>query len=260
MSSSATIDYWEARAQRFARHGAGLRAVCSYGMPWFYNSFIHCTQWLALRRWLKGTPGRSALDVGCGVGRWSRMLARQGADVTGVDLAPTMIEEAGRRTRGSGLNARFLVADLTTLSLARKFDLIVGVTVLQHIMDEQDVNAAMQRLRDHLESGGRLVLLEAAPSRSTSRCNTPIFRARTAEQYRALFHGNGLRVVAETGVDPAPFKTIYLPYHRRLPGLLGSVALFAATLLSLPIDLILGRLLSHASWHKVFVLEHRDAR
>ena len=30
------------------------------------------------------------LDVGCGVGRWSRRLAKRGAQVTGIDLSPTM--------------------------------------------------------------------------------------------------------------------------------------------------------------------------
>ncbi len=32
--------YWEDRAQRFAGEGAGLAAVCAYGMPEFYNRAI----------------------------------------------------------------------------------------------------------------------------------------------------------------------------------------------------------------------------
>jgi hypothetical protein len=32
--------YWERRAQQFAARGRGLAAVCSYGMPWFYNRYI----------------------------------------------------------------------------------------------------------------------------------------------------------------------------------------------------------------------------
>lgn len=260
MSTSAAMAYWEARAQRFAGRGAGLQAVCSYGMPWFYNAFIHCSQWFALRRWLGVRRQSTALDVGCGVGRWSRLLARQGAEVTAVDLAPSMIEEARRRTRESGLEVLFLVSDLIRMQLHRRFDLIVGVTVLQHIMDDEGVNAAIQRLAEHLSERGRLVLLEAAPSRRISRCDSAIFRARTAEDYRHAFERSGLRVVAETGVDPAPFKTLYLPFHRRLPRVVGNALLFLVTVLSAPLDLILGRRLVKSSWHKVFVVEHREAR
>src|SRR5215831_3684824 len=89
--------YWEERAQRFAAEGAGLAAVCAYGMPEFYNRAIQLEQQLALRPWLRVAPGTRVLDVGCGVGRWSRLLAARGAVVTGVDLSPTMIDQARRR-------------------------------------------------------------------------------------------------------------------------------------------------------------------
>ena len=84
-------NYWEDRARRFASQGAGLAAVCAYGMPEFYNKMIHCCQHLALAPWLNIAPGTRVLDVGCGVGRWSSLLAARGAIVTGMDLSPTMI-------------------------------------------------------------------------------------------------------------------------------------------------------------------------
>src|ERR1700758_2860594 len=129
--------YWEERAQRFAGEGAGLAAVCAYGMPEFYNRTIQLEQRLPLRPWLNVAPGTRVLDVGCGVGRWSRLLAARGARVTGVDLSPTMIAEAERRAAASGLGDRcqFMVQDSATLEIDGSFDLIVCVTVLQHILD-----------------------------------------------------------------------------------------------------------------------------
>src|SRR6516162_6126205 len=88
--------YWEQRARRFADRGAGLAAVCSYGMPDFYNRAIQLSQRLALRRWLRVDAGMRVLDVGCGIGRWSRALAARGASVSGIDLSPTMISIARR--------------------------------------------------------------------------------------------------------------------------------------------------------------------
>ena len=49
------------------------------------------------------------LDAGCGSGAQAQWLLGQGAEVTGIDVSPRMVEEAERRCGGRG---RFLVADL----------------------------------------------------------------------------------------------------------------------------------------------------
>ena len=250
--------YWEERARRFAGEGEGLGAVCSYGMPEFYNRMIHFSQRLALAPWLRVGPGTRVLDVGCGVGRWSRLLASRGALVTGVDLSPTMIAEAQRRTQDAGLasRCRFLVQDLARLDAGARFDLLLGVTVLQHILDPHALRAAMQRMADHLAPTGRMVLLEAAPTRRIERCDTTGFRARDRRTYLDLYSDCGLRLHALTGVDPAPFKTWLIPHLRRLPRQLSVAALAAATALSTPVDALFGRFAVERSWHAVFVLQH----
>ena len=249
--------YWEERACRFASRGDGLAAVCSYGMPAFYNRAIHWCQHLALRRWLRVSPGARVLDVGCGIGRWSCRLAARGATVTGVDLSPTMIVQASRRAAAQGVAARcrFLAQDLAALEVDGQFDLILGVTVLQHILEPAALRAAVQRLVSHLSAGGALILLEAAPQRAVTSCDSPIFRARQRDEYRRLFEACGLTVRAITGVDPAPFRSWLLPRLPRIPRALRALALAAATLLSIPIDVPFGRVAVGHSWHAVFVLE-----
>lgn len=249
--------YWEDRARRFAAEGQGLAAVCSYGMPEFYNRVIDCCQWLALRRWLAVAPGTRVLDVGCGVGRWSRRLAARGANVTGIDLSPTMIAHARRRAKADGVAARcrFETQNLSELDAGAQFDLVLGVTVLQHILDPQALHAAVRRMTDHLAPGGRMVLLEVAPTRIASHCDSSIFRARLRSEYLALFAACGLRAQAITGVDPAPFKHRLLPHIKRLPKRLAIAATTLASALSLPIDALFGRRAVERSWHAVFVLE-----
>jgi SAM-dependent methyltransferase len=250
--------YWEARARRFAAQGEGLAAVCSYGMPGFYNRMIHVCQRLALRRWLRVRPGTRVLDVGCGVGRWSRLLAARGAQVTGIDLSPTMIAEAERRAAAQELggNCRFLVRDLATLDAGEKFDLVLSVTVLQHILDATALRDSLQRMADHLAEGGVLVLLEAAPNRRAEDCDSAIFRARPRKSYLRLCRDCGLELRAMSGVDPAPFKTWLLPHLPRLSRRARLSALAAVTALSLPIDVLFGRAALGLSWHAVFVLAH----
>ncbi|MGH8298764.1 MAG: SAM-dependent methyltransferase [Steroidobacteraceae bacterium] len=251
-------DYWEDRARRFAVQGDGLAAVCSYGMPRFYNRLTHLCQRLALEPWLKAPPDAKVLDVGCGVGRWSRLLASRGACVTGVDLSPTMIAEAQRRAVAGGLahRCRFIVQDSAALEIEGSFDLILCVTMLQHMLDAAALRSALQRMALHLAPEGRLIVLEAAPTRVASRCNTSVFTARHRAYYLRLFRECGFQVRALSGVDPAPFKTWLLPHLPRLPRPLSLAALALVTALSAPIDALCGRLLTERSWHAVFVLQH----
>lgn len=259
---SAPQAYWEERARRYACEGAGLAAVCSYGMPTFYNALIDLCQRLALRRWLRVAAGSRVLDVGCGVGRWSRRLAVRGAQVTGIDVSPTMIAEARRRTDAQGLRAQchFALQNVAALDVDERFDLVLSVTVLQHILDTAALRDALKRMAEHLVEGGRLILLEAAPCREVLGCNSAIFLARTRSTYLRLFAECGLELRALTGVDPAPFKTWLLPHLPRLPPRVQITALAVVTALSLPVDVLFGRLAAGASWHVVFVLARsRDA-
>jgi 2-polyprenyl-3-methyl-5-hydroxy-6-metoxy-1,4-benzoquinol methylase len=253
--------YWENRACRFASNGDGLAAVCSYGMPDFYNRAIHFCQSRALAPFLKQSAGKSVLDIGCGVGRWSVWMARRGARVTGADISPTMVREAERRANAAGVNANctFLVSDLVDLDIDARFDLILGVTVLQHVLDRDRLQSVVVNLKDRLAPEGQIVLIEAAPSRRNSRCDTPIFEARNEAEYREIFERNGLRTQRIMGIDPMPLKTLLLPHYSRLPKFVALALLAATTAISLPVDTLFGRLLVKASWHKLFVLKRAGA-
>jgi 2-polyprenyl-3-methyl-5-hydroxy-6-metoxy-1,4-benzoquinol methylase len=253
--------YWETRARKFARRRSGLAAVCSYGMPQFYNAHIDLLQRLALTPLLDAIPpGARVLDVGCGVGRWSRWLARRGADVVGVDLSQAMIAEARRRAAEDGVahRCRFVVADATELALSARFDCILCVTVLQHVLDDDRWESAIGNLAAHLAPEGRLVLLEAAPSRPNASCDSASFTARPEGTHRRAFQRAGLRCLSVGGVDPAPFKIAFLPLYRRLPAPVAVPILLAVTAASLLVDAVAARWLTDASWHKTFVLARSE--
>lgn len=59
-------------------------------------------------------PGGSVVDAGCGTGRVARFLADRGLDVTGIDVAPGMIDEA----RAAHPDIGFVVAPLHRLPFA----------------------------------------------------------------------------------------------------------------------------------------------
>jgi SAM-dependent methyltransferase len=60
-------------------------------------------------------PYGSALDLGCGRGFWTIELARRGWQVVGIDSVPKAIREARRRAEAAGVQARFVLGDVTAL-------------------------------------------------------------------------------------------------------------------------------------------------
>ena len=61
-------------------------------------------------------PGMKVLDVACGTGNTALPAAKAGAVVTGVDIAPNLVEQARENARRAGLNAEFDEGDAEALS------------------------------------------------------------------------------------------------------------------------------------------------
>ncbi len=60
-------------------------------------------------------PDARVLDVGCGTGRHSVLLASRGYEVTGFDLSPLYLEEARREAEAAGVNLRLIRGDTREL-------------------------------------------------------------------------------------------------------------------------------------------------
>ena len=92
--------------------------------------------------------GALALDVGCGGGLLSESLARAGASVTAIDLAPTMVETARLHALDSGLTIDYRVqsAEMLLNSHAAKFDVVTCMEMLEHVPDPGATIEVLARL------------------------------------------------------------------------------------------------------------------
>jgi 2-polyprenyl-6-hydroxyphenyl methylase / 3-demethylubiquinone-9 3-methyltransferase len=99
--------------------------------------------------------GRRVLDVGCGGGLLAESLARAGAQVTGIDLAPGMIEVARLHAAESNLAIDYRVASAEELALPspRHFEVVTCMEMLEHVPDPAAMTATLARL---LAPGGAL--------------------------------------------------------------------------------------------------------
>jgi len=99
--------------------------------------------------------GARVLDVGCGGGILSESLAAAGAIVTGVDLAPRVLEVARLHLHESGLEVDYREISVEALvhEAAASFDAITCMEMLEHVPDPGSVIDACARL---LKPGGLL--------------------------------------------------------------------------------------------------------
>jgi SAM-dependent methyltransferase len=105
--------------------------------------------------------GSPILELACGTGRVLLPLARQGYQVTGVDVSTAMLEIARSKLASEGLEKRanLVRQDIRHLALDQRFNLaIIAINSFSHLLTTADQLAALAGIRQHLNPGGLLLL------------------------------------------------------------------------------------------------------
>jgi SAM-dependent methyltransferase len=136
-------------------------------------------------------PGTQLLDIACGSGYAAALAAARGAEVTGVDIAPALLEIARERTP----QGTFLEGEMDALPLPNhRFDVVTSVNGFQFAIDPPTAFAEAARV---LTPGGRLAAATfAEPERN---------------------EGTALHLAMKSLVDE-PAEDGYTPYSLSAPG------------------------------------------
>ena len=139
--------HWNSRADRFdeeAVHGV--------------HSEAQKRAWLDVLARVAGAPPRQVLDVGCGTGVLTILLAELGHRVTGIDLAPQMLDRARQKARDAGLTVQLRMENAAEIGDPDgSYDLVVARHVVWTLPDP--AGAVREWLRV-LRSDGRVAIIE----------------------------------------------------------------------------------------------------
>jgi len=164
--------------------------------------------WHQLMSRVAGAATLDVLDVGCGTGFLSLLLAELGHRVTGIDVAASMLAMARRKAVARGLTVDFRYADGEAPDLpAGSFDLIVERHVLWTLPHPA---SALDSWRHLLRRDGRLLLIEGhwkgmepRDEYSEIHADLPLFGGRPENEIAELIGSRGFSsVTTEPLMEP----------------------------------------------------------
>lgn len=181
--------HWNGRAATFdgeSQHG-------------IHNTEQH-ERWLSiLREWTGNTP-LQVLDVGCGTGVISLLLGELGHNVTGVDFAPRMLQQARTKATQTDQSIEFYRGDAESLAITdNAFDLVTARHLVWTLPNPEMAISEWKRV---VEPGGRILLIEGYWDHSEPwdeykevHGNLPVYDGKTPEEMREVLVEAGLQAV-----------------------------------------------------------------
>jgi ubiquinone/menaquinone biosynthesis C-methylase UbiE len=121
------------------------------------NTFLSDLQFY--KKWLPKNKEAKILELCCGTGRLTLPIAKEGYNICGVDYTPSMLERAKVKASEAELEINLIEADIRTLNLLEKFDLIfIPFNSIHHLYKNEDLMKTLKRVKSHLKEGGLFLL------------------------------------------------------------------------------------------------------
>lgn len=98
------------------------------------------------------------LDLGCGTGTLTELLAQKGYDMIGIDLSGEMLERAMEKREKSGLSILYLQQDMREFELYGTVKAIVSVCdSINYLLEEEDVIDTFKLVNNYLDPNGLFI-------------------------------------------------------------------------------------------------------
>lgn len=103
----------------------------------------------------EGIDDGLVLDLGCGTGSLTEILAREGYDMTGIDLSPDMLQIAMEKRMESGRDILYLNQDMREFELYGTVRAIVSICdSMNYLLEKEDLVQTLRLVNNYLDPGG----------------------------------------------------------------------------------------------------------
>ena len=111
------------------------------------------------KKWLPKKKEARILELCCGTGRLTLPIAKDGYKISGVDITSSMLDQANAKALEAGLTIDFIKADIRTLDLPEKYDLIfIPFNSIHHLYQNDDFFQVFNVVKSHLKENGLFLL------------------------------------------------------------------------------------------------------
>jgi SAM-dependent methyltransferase len=178
------------------------------------NAYTDLVERVQMERALRGKRFAFSIDLGCGIGRLTQLLARRSTRVLAVDASEPMVRAAHRR--GLGANITFATADVRDLPLrAGRADLVMACQVLIHMMQPADLTSVAHGISRALRPGGIAMLVEHISL--TQSVERQRIMYRTSADLVRPFQEAGLTLELDRPIRKMPSLLVHWVRRRYLP-------------------------------------------
>jgi ubiquinone/menaquinone biosynthesis C-methylase UbiE len=197
-------DYWRSVAEEVEKYNDEWLKIGMVGNDTWFNKYNRDRAEKLIFEIIPKRKFNNILDAGCGVGQWSLLLSiRLNAQVIGIDLIPKMIEMAEKRAKVFEIqNADFCVMNLANQGFKNySFDLVICVTVLQHIVNEELWRRSIEELVRVTKPNGFIVIYEIAPAHFLGKKKEFDYYIHLESEYVNEFKRHGVLLKEKKGVE-----------------------------------------------------------
>lgn len=108
--------------------------------------------------------GKKVLELACGTGRVAIPMAKAGLEVTGVDLAESMLHFGQKKAEKQGANISWIKGDMTQIDLNESFDTVMCIhNTMGHLFDLESIQKFFSVVKKHLKKDGLFILQTFTP-------------------------------------------------------------------------------------------------
>lgn len=154
----------------------------------------------------------TAVDVGCGDGRFSLLIAEYASSLVGYDISPALINAARQRAADRGIaKVQFRVAEVEQVPTDDEFHLVACLGVVSCIHDDQKFLMLVRKLVSLSLPGGYLILVDTLGRNgeiTKAYRNGYVARYRAQNEYESMFLGSGLKLSQTVQISAMAEQTV----------------------------------------------------